>query len=410
MNKYNKKIYIFYGAGSYAIQNIDKLLVEWDGVCFADANKNKWGSNIGGLVVYSIDDALSKFPSAEIVITVNSNFKATYDYLINKGIDAKKISFVVPREKRKGCTLLGKCIQLDGGKIMKTCCYEKAYKQIMHSTLKKEFDIFSHEVTEINNGLKNNYPTSCDGCSMLYEDWWEINPKIETISLASGFRDDICNCECVYCDAQQFLESSKDNKNISVLEACEFFSNEEIFDNASFILNNGEFVLNKYRREILEMCKKKRRSISLYTNGTYLSQDLIEYMKTIDTTLICSLDAGTADTFKKIKKVDLFKRTIENLKEYAKYASIELKYILLKDYNDSIEDIEGFVEIAGCIAKKVILSRDLFLRHIPLSEREKEIYRYFIEEICNKKSIPIQFYEDCIPESDINWIRELMVN
>ncbi len=63
---------------------------------------------------------------------------------------------------------------------------------------------------------------------------------------------------------------------------------------------------------------------------------------------ICiSLDAGTKETFQKIKNIDAFDRVIENIKTLRKnsQAQISLKYIIIKDVNDNMEELEKFLNI-----------------------------------------------------------------
>lgn len=401
---------ILYGAGAFAEKNIERWKQKWNILCFADINSQKWGEHIGGIEIWALDEAIKVYPCAKIIISTDSRFKEIYSYLMKKGISEGKLSFVVPREKRMGCKWLGKCVQLDGGKIMKTCCFEKAYKQEMHDDLKTEYEIFSKKIGEINRGLKNHQPTSCDGCCMLEENWWEIEPKVEVISLASGFKDDVCNCKCIYCDARHLLQTTNDDCNISVLDACKFFSDDGRFDDVGIVINNGEFVLNKHRIKILEICERKNWKVTLFTNGIFFSNDMFEYMKNNEVTLICSVDAGTRKTFLNVKGVDKFEKVIKNLEKYSERGDVELKYILLKDVNDNFEDADGFVEIAKKFAHKVILSRDLFFRNDEFTMNERKFYTRVVKKIGFGDAIDIEFYEDCMPDKEITWIRNFRRN
>lgn len=403
----NKEV-VFYGAGSYAIQNIDEWRKKWNVVCFVDINKDKWGNTLGGVVIRPLDDVMTDYPDIDFIITTESHFNDIYSYLCEKGISAHKISFIVPREKRLGCKFLGKWFQLDGGKVIKTCCFERGYKQRIEEPFSESYELFIKNVAMINKKLEKHEPTTCDGCPMLVDDWWEISPKVECFSLATGFRGDICNCRCVYCDATGLLQSTWDNDNLSSLEVCNYFSSRADFDGIEIAINNGEFVINKYQKEILDICRKKKWHITLYSNATRTSDELLEYMKEHDTTVICSLDAGTRATFKKIKCVDGFEKAIDNLKKYSELGTVVLKYIVMKDCNCNMADVNGFIDIAKKVAKQVVLSRDLNMLEYELSEKERSIYRILIDELLYKASIPIEVSEDCIPAADIEWLHYLL--
>lgn len=397
----------FFGAGRYAQKNIGNWKNEWNVVCFVDNDEKKWDREIGGVRIRSLEYLEKNYPDIDIVITTDSRFSDIYNDLLDYGIDEKHISFIIPREKRLGCKLLGKCIQFEGGKYIKTCCYERAYVQTLHDNIGAEYDKFHYEVMEIINGLKSGALTTCNGCSMLVEDWWEINPRVEMISLASGFKDDVCNCRCIYCDASRLLESVENSK-YSVFDACSFFGSDKRFDNASIIINDGEFTLNKHQKELLNICQKKRWPVTLYTNGTHISKEVLSFMKKCDTTIVCSLDAGTRETFKKIKGVDLFDKTVENLKKYSENGYIVLKYILLRDINDTEKDVDYFIKLACNLADKVVLSRDINMRKELLTIKERKIFCSFVEKLYNDKNIPIEFSEDCMPTSEVPWIRSLL--
>jgi molybdenum cofactor biosynthesis enzyme MoaA len=72
------------------------------------------------------------------------------------------------------------------------------------------------------------------------------------------------------------------------------------------------------------------------------------------------LDAGTRETFKKIKGIDAFARVCENLRRYAEHGNVEVKYIFMNGVNDSNGDIEGFADACNEInAASVFVTRDL---------------------------------------------------
>ena len=88
------------------------------------------------------------------------------------------------------------------------------------------------------------------------------------------------------------------------------------------------------------------KRVEIATNG-------IKYLPAIER--ICSktfvdvnisIDAGTRETYKKIKTVDKFDELVENLKKYVQLPILlRLKYILVRGVNDTKEEIECYINL-----------------------------------------------------------------
>ncbi len=61
-----------------------------------------------------------------------------------------------------------------------------------------------------------------------------------------------------------------------------------------------------------------------------------------------SIDAGTPETYARVKGKDAFDRVVSNLVEYSRSGKIQLKYIVMKD-NLEDADINGFLNLARLI-------------------------------------------------------------
>lgn len=98
----------------------------------------------------------------------------------------------------------------------------------------------------------------------------------------------------------------------------------------------------------------------MYTNG-------IKYLPIFDKIahlcdFVISLDAGTKETFFKIKQVDVFEQTIENIKRISvsNKKDLKLKYIVVKDVNDNEQELNKFLDVVGEIGgiSSIILDID----------------------------------------------------
>jgi len=67
-----------------------------------------------------------------------------------------------------------------------------------------------------------------------------------------------------------------------------------------------------------------------------------------------SVDAGTPETYARVKGKDAFDRVVSNLLQYSKFGQIQLKYIAMKD-NLGDGDIDGFLDLARMINVKSVV-------------------------------------------------------
>lgn len=99
--------------------------------------------------------------------------------------------------------------------------------------------------------------------------------------------------------------------------------------------------------------------------------------------IYCSVDAGTVETFRKVKGVDGFDRVCENLREYAKHGPVILKYILLDGINHTDQDLKGFFKLADEVAVRVELTRDFLDSTSLFSDHALEFAARFITHFRN---------------------------
>ena len=77
--------------------------------------------------------------------------------------------------------------------------------------------------------------------------------------------------------------------------------------------------------------------------------------------LVVSVDAGTRETFYKVKGVDAFDRVCDTLRRYSDKSekAIYLKYIFLPGVNDNKAEVDSFFALATDVkAARVIISSD----------------------------------------------------
>ena len=128
--------------------------------------------------------------------------------------------------------------------------------------------------------------------------------------------------------------------------------------------------------------------------------------------LITSIDAGTRETFKKIKKNDKFDSVVENMRKYPLDKTIfYLKYLFLPGYNDNEKDVDGFYEIAKKAGAIVKISVDNKTNAKPFTEDDR-LRALTIRLIDKAKAdgIRIATSENAVHPKDAKFIRDYYQN
>jgi molybdenum cofactor biosynthesis enzyme MoaA len=103
----------------------------------------------------------------------------------------------------------------------------------------------------------------------------------------------------------------------------------------------GEITINPKLDEIVSLLSGY--SSKIYSNCVIYSDALYNCLKQGNMMINTSVDAGTRETFAKIKGVDRFEQVCGNIRRYAKAGMVELKYIFLPGINDNEADVDGFI-------------------------------------------------------------------
>jgi molybdenum cofactor biosynthesis enzyme MoaA len=128
----------------------------------------------------------------------------------------------------------------------------------------------------------------------------------------------------------------------------------------------GEISIHPRRKEIcetLQMCDNS----SIFTNAIVYDEHISALLSSGRARIVVSVDAGTRDTFMKVKSVDAFSLVCDTLRRYSRESNdaIDLKFIFLPGVNDNEVDISGFVALASEIrCSSIMISMDIFNAHL----------------------------------------------
>jgi len=192
--------------------------------------------------------------------------------------------------------------------------------------------------------INSNKETECTGCPFLVKDHWPSLDKLEIKHLSIESHS-VCNMKCTYCN-ETYYGGKKANYDLEkVLK--DLINSNNTSKEISVAWGGGEPVLLDNFDKIFEMVNEKMQPATtmVYTNAIKYNQTIEKYLKKGTIKLTTSIDAGTEETFKKVRGVKTLSKVLLNLKKYFSEAKkgIVIKYILTED-NFSDLEINSFLK------------------------------------------------------------------
>ncbi len=415
-SKNKKNPVIFYGITGQITEKIDKYIKTAGEPVVFSTKSNELRNYKDALLlnkykVISIDDAIKQYPEAEVWVLYKNPVNTARELL--KRFAPEKIHFFEEDwEYRKGCRFLGHFISYRKNDFS-PCCITKQCPVVQTSgSIPERMKHWTKYTTKLVNDIRKNKPNPCSKCPHLKYGFYPKKIKLDTLSFGTNQPGDVCNLRCVYCFSRKQLERLKDDKDkFTTYEILRQFSQMPEYDTPNFRiqLSNGEFCTNKYCDEIFDILLKSKWQVVFVTNMTVYREKFAEFLKTGRTVhVLTSLDAGTPETYKKIKGADLLNKVVDNLKKYPlEKANLRLKYIFLEGLNDNETDIDGFYEIVkevGC--KNIVLSSNLFK---PFTPKMRDLTIHIIKKAI-KDGINISANSSYLNPRDVEFIKKSYEN
>ena len=280
------------------------------------------------------------------------------------------------------CKELGYCLTLQyirGGKLwVLTCCEMHATVFDTTGDFGRDLEKYKQTANELSDKLTAGIICGCTRCYRLEKGVGKKN-EFKRINLAPGAPGgELCNFKCIYCYHAKLPVSNKNVCDYNIYDVLCYIDKNIDDDEFHIDYNCGEITVSPLREKILALWNRKKWRGVILTNASIYCEEITELLRSGRVKLNCSLDAGTAETYYKIKGVDCFNKTVANLRKYAVLdGAVQLKYILLKDINYNEPDIREFIELCKELNAEVILSRDYFDCRPGLSVDEMQMFNLF---------------------------------
>lgn len=276
--------------------------------------------------------------------------------------------------------------------------------------------VFETKQNLVKNMREGDIPPFCKGCHWIEE--FDENSPEQFLSDLDNYIDMIwightnnCNANCIYCFAFQEILEHRTIKPYDIFPLFKEMLDKKIYNleknpNAHISFAMGEpTIMKNFDGIIKTFAKKGNKRFALYTNGIHYSKmaEKLLAMEDVGISVTISLDAGSREVFKKIKKVDKFNDVCKNIKNYAKAANkaritdLGIKYIIIPNVNDTKEEIDKWLDL--CINKLGVkyLIADIEEKWFVAKEGQvpeyvKDLLRY-IRERCLNENLKFEFYD-----------------
>ncbi len=284
--------------------------------------------------------------------------------------------------------------------VMACCCakdhdFIKFYKQENNEI----FDIEQYKNTRnfyISQFKNNIIPNGCKNCPFIVEKEWDENIKYNNIIIANRTK---CSCNCIYCSLLEGDFSGKKKKELNERNSYDIKPILKALDESSYIEENCNIQIvggepteypNKEFEWLLHFATNRNCKIEVLSSGINYSKELGKILKTYSNNIkiLISPDSGTKELYKKIKQINAFDKVWGNISKYIKdskknnNAQIYLKYIIIPQINDSIEDVTNFIkkcEKVNC--KNIVFSIDFnwIEKNVQVSNELKDLVIYIFD-------------------------------
>lgn len=288
----------------------------------------------------------------------------------------------------RSCPMIdGLCLNINGrvdtGERVLTLCCENieekpgiAFADTPEETLERFLGMRSITLAESVSGVRDGaYTSGCAKCANYRSGEHSLGLFISYVNLSMYPAP--CQCRCCYCEAPKFWRDTPEvhaayEKLFALLELGR--ETGMIQPNATWQVSTGEITIHPYRERIMKLVAGQRAVF--FTNAFRFDEDIAQNLHDNPGSAInLSIDAGTSETWKKVKGFDNFEEVTSNLVQYykrsARAGQITLKYIVLPGINDNYEDYASLMEIIKILeVKHLTLSRDTGKKY-SLSGRER---------------------------------------
>lgn len=246
----------------------------------------------------------------------------------------------------KSCPHIQKSIYLAPNEV-RSCCQRffvdgKIKGDVSLLSVNQPRDIEYSEIVkakkDLVEGINNGTDDRCSGCFLLKEAEWEDIEK-EKLNVISIENHSLCNMKCTYC-SDMFYGGVEPQYSLENL----FKEVDIVEEDLHIAWGGGEPTIRKDFNDIFLNLNKKfhPKTQRVFTNALKHNKALQEHLDNRKTSITTSIDAGTEDTFRKVRNSKGMSKVFSSLQMYSENSPdlVTIKYIFTEDNFDSNNLIE----------------------------------------------------------------------
>ncbi|MFC5303289.1 glycosyltransferase [Azospira restricta] len=187
--------------------------------------------------------------------------------------------------------------------------------------------------------------TPCDGCPFMeFKDWGAIE-RLDIRYLSMEYHS-VCNLKCTYC-SDTYYGGSPPQYDVEAL-VDELLAAGALDACHTVVWGGGEPVVDKNFAPLIEKLVERLPNAAqrVLTNAVKHSKTVEKLLATGSATVTTSIDAGTADTFARVRGKAKLRNVLATLARYAAASSerVTVKYIFTAQ-NHSLDEIRDFADL-----------------------------------------------------------------
>lgn len=194
-------------------------------------------------------------------------------------------------------------------------------------------------------GINAGDETDCDGCPFLeFRDWGDIGkPDVRYLSFEYH---SVCNLKCTYC-SETYYGGAEASYDVAAL-VDGMIARGALSPDCNVVWGGGEPVVDKDFPVLLHKIADALPGIKqrVLTNAVKYSTAVDALLARGQATITTSIDAGSAETFTRVRGKAKLNKVLANLERYAAASAedVTVKYIFTEG-NESLAEVRGFVAL-----------------------------------------------------------------
>lgn len=252
-------------------------------------------------------------------------------------------------------------------------------------------DIFKLKQKFIEDNKNGKIDPRCEGCFNLVHRGWDDEEKYINYIHFNHWTH--CNSDCIYCYTSWDKKNFQKRPHYKALPMLKELFKKKLFRAGGEITFAGgePTILNEFDDIVNFLLKNGADRITVHSSGIKFSKAIEKGIKEKKLSVCLSADAGSRDTFFKVKRVDKFDKFWQNVEKYAQAQEendkiyVETKFILIPEVNTNKEEIEKWFSLNLAYGVKSIVvdiendfCKDLRVNNTPTPEYLIDLARYIV--------------------------------